>query len=313
MKAQVLSTVPVSNIKVLAVIALFSVGLCITGYAGDWTFSLKQAGGKAVGPIEFKDDASLTLLTKEFTLLETDEDKKTFKLKMTESGNVFGPFQLKNSGRVQIGRATFSVEDLFIPGLKLSVSYLGGMAGAKGILDELLGIFAPFGEAEVDLEPHPDITIFKGIDYLAPIATAGKTIGLKRMVSGSSVNPPGFPRNSFRYYQSTGTFADGCNKALLVTDLQNQAVAVQFVDENPSKTRLSSTTAGARVYNIIQFRQTTPSSRNYVRRSASTSGDIVIIKHEYIQNGKIKEYTELHVPKIIVNVLLETMQHFRNK
>jgi hypothetical protein len=48
-------------------------------------------------------------------------------------------------------------------------------------------------------------------------------------------------------------------------------VAIEFVDEHPAKSRLSSPTQGARLYNIVQYRQTTPSEHNFVRREVSSS------------------------------------------
>jgi hypothetical protein len=185
-----------------ALVALVFTCIGTAGFADDWTFSLKQPGApKAEGPFVFKDDTAITLLTKEFTISESDRDKKTFKLKMSENGSVYGPFELKNSGRVQIGNTAFVIEGLFIPGLKLSVSYKSGMAGNKGILDELIGILGPCGTAQIDLEPHPEIEFYRGVTYLQKLEEAGQGFGMKKMTSGSSVNLPGFPANSFQYYQ----------------------------------------------------------------------------------------------------------------
>lgn len=265
------------------------------------------------GPVDYTNGAMIKVEEDNYTITNVDPEKKTFLLlKVASIDQPYGPYTLANGTPITLNQKVFVISDITIPGLKLSASYKSGMAGRKELLHELFSILSPHGEPCIDLEPYPDIKIYGDVTYLMPLTEAVGILSAGRLASGSSMNLPGFPQNSFKYHQSTGLFSDGCNKLLIVTDLENQTVAISFVDEQPNRSRISQKVSES-IYNFVQHRTAAISNRTQVHRSVEKEGNVVIIKSEFRVNGRPKEYTELYIPTPVVNLALETLRHFRAK
>ncbi len=136
---------------------------------------------------------------------------------------------------------------------------------------DLATVFAGHGKASDGAAGDAAIRVYADIPYLAPLAEAKKRLKLEGMTSTKTkVTCPGLPIGSFSSNSFSGVFEGGYNRLCLITDLADQLVSVQFVEDTPRQRSKEVTDLfGFHTYNFV---------------SARTKGtDNLIIKHEIVE------------------------------
>ena len=96
---------------------------------------------------------------------------------------------------------------------------------------EFRDLLSSHGNANVDLEPHPDLIIYQSVTYLMPFKEAVKALNLDdKLSSKTQLGCPGWPASSFDFYGFDGKFDDHYNRLILVVDMVDHVVAVELVD-----------------------------------------------------------------------------------
>ncbi len=180
---------------------------------------------------------------------------------------------------------------------------------------ELRDLLARSGKPNVDLEPHPQLTIYKSVTYLMPFNAAVKALGLEKQVrSKNMVGCPGWPKSSFGYFSFDGFFDGHFNRLLLIVDRAEQVVGVELVDESP-KGR-SDTVARKKdhlfTYDFIQYQHRVDSTC-YVaqgveqsKRYSSLQIDSQFYGHKTSHDGppELQEDVRLYLPQPMVDLIL---------
>lgn len=86
------------------------------------------------------------------------------------------------------------------------------------------------GTPQVDLDGKA-IDLWGSVTYLMPLDDARQALSLKASRK-TPVTSSVFPPNSFFYHEFSGNFEDGFTKMFIVTDMDDQIVAVQFLDNS---------------------------------------------------------------------------------
>jgi hypothetical protein len=121
-------------------------------------------------------------------------------------------------------------------GLKLAEAWQTQISTSSGghsaALADLHLLLSSYGQPEIDLEPHPEMEIYPGIKYLAPLGDAEKVLfGSSRPTrSSTKLAAPGFPDGLFivSYDVKLGIY----NRLYLVHDRDQQVVSLELVSES---------------------------------------------------------------------------------
>lgn len=97
------------------------------------------------------------------------------------------------------------------------------------IIDDLYELIFEHGTPSADRAAPRGLVLFDEITYLMPAGEALSILG-SRSARKKPVTSQAFPPNSFYYYEVEGDFGEGFTTLLLVTDIRDQVVAVQLVD-----------------------------------------------------------------------------------
>ena len=136
---------------------------------------------------------------------------------------------------------------------------------------DLATVFAGLGKTSSGAEGEAAILLYADIPYLAPLAEAKKRLKLEGTTgTRSKVSSPGLPADSFWCHTFSGVFEGGYNRLCLITDLADQLVSIQFVEDAPrQKSKEVTDTFGFHTYNFI---------------SGRTKGtDDLVIKHDVVE------------------------------
>lgn len=158
--------------------------------------------------------------------------------------------------------------------LSLDNGWLGSVNAGATAAKELGSLLTPFASSAANLNPDPNLEIYRGVTYLMPLNEAKAKLGLTSggMVSKTKVITGGFPRDSIFYYAFDGVFDGGYNKLHLLTDKADQVVAVQLVSESPRRDMAESFSRSEdwSFYNFVSNRRKA-TSRIWVRHTISFS------------------------------------------
>lgn len=197
-------------------------------------------------------------------------------------------------------------------GLALSSFWQQGLKGGSGVLDDMYKIFNPYGQPELDLTPHPSITIYKNVTYLMPLNKALEKLSISNKLSSkNALNNTAFPASSFYYYSYPGRYEGKFNLLLLVTDTSNQIVAIQLVEETPKDQENDWDVSWwvrwktlNRLFNIIQMRTKASSNVTIFYRIENANGVYKVYTRLVDNSGKSKENVCLYIPQPLVNLVL---------
>ena len=197
--------------------------------------------------------------------------------------------------------------------LVLAASWNAPQRGGNIVLEDLNGLLADHGQANVDLVADNTLMLYGPIYYLMPVSEAARTLG-QSLSPKKAVSCPGFPKDSFFAHTVDGDFGEGFEKLLLVADSTDRIVAVQLVDEHPDGSLWLDPQVFSdkwHVYNFIQMRSKGSASWKIGQR-VEENGRIVRIDSELVANdefgyfglGDSKERVQLYLPQPIVNLIL---------
>ena len=197
--------------------------------------------------------------------------------------------------------------------LVLATSWNAPQRGGEIVLEDLRGLLADRGQADVDLVADKTLMLYGPIYYLMPISEAARTLG-QSLSPKKSVSCPGFPKDSFFAHAVEGDFGEGFKTLLLVTDSTDRIVAVQLVDEHPDKSLWLDPQVFSdkwHVYNFVQLRSK-GSAKWKIGQRVETIGRTVRIDSELVANdefgyfglGDSQERVQLYLPPPIVNLIL---------
>lgn len=209
-------------------------------------------------------------------------------------------------------------------GLILTATWDTKIKGGLLIRQDMQTLLGQYEEPRVDRLPHPYIAIMPNIHYLMPIDEVLKSFKINRISQKHAIVCPGFANRSFYYNAYSGDYGDGYNQMLLVTDVQNQLVAIQFVSENPindrpnkiSKKRHSKKRHSKKwhIYNLVQTKtKANPKATiawdikevSFPLKGINIEGIIYRIDSEFANSdGKIMERNILYIPQPIINIIL---------
>ena len=117
--------------------------------------------------------------------------------------------------------------------ISLKVGWDGPMQGGSKTLEDVAFVLNGFAKADPN-PPFEDVEIYNGVKYLMPLNEAVAALGIKgRLPAMKKVVCPGFPRESLNYTSFDGIFEGHYNRMDIVTDVVDQVVTIQFVDEHP--------------------------------------------------------------------------------
>jgi hypothetical protein len=141
--------------------------------------------------------------------------------------------------------------------------------------------------------------------------------------SSATLNTPYFANRSFKYFTISKNITDNdkvFNRLILVTDTQNQLVAVQLVNENPKHNITGSHYRGDKdysLYNIVQNKTKAISDARVNYNVYFDKSDLLCIDSECrapvnSKNGyELIEYDRLYLPRPIVNLVLTCLESKR--
>lgn len=140
--------------------------------------------------------------------------------------------------------------------ISLKAGWDGPMQGGSKTLEDLAFVLNGFAKADPN-PPFEDVEIYNGVKYLMPLNEAVGVLGIKgRLPAMKKVIVPGFPRESLNYTSVDGLFEGHYNRMDIVTDMANQVVTLQFVDEHPKDTSFVSVLLKGNwlTYNFVGYR-----------------------------------------------------------
>lgn len=125
------------------------------------------------------------------------------------------------------------------PGIVLKNEWATSMADGVVTMKELRDLLSAFASPAANTGPAPDILIYDKIQYLMPLKEAVKILGLSQEVNSTiTVSCPGMPFHSLFGVSFKGSFENGFDGVVLVTDSAKQVVAVQFTNVSTKKIKL---------------------------------------------------------------------------
>jgi len=135
---------------------------------------------------------------------------------------------------------------------------------------DLATVFAGRGAGNVSTDADAPIVMWAGIPYLTPLAEVKKRLKLEgASVNKTKVATPGLPLGSFWNHTFSGVFEGGYNRLCLITDLTDQLVSVQLVEDSPRmRSKEITNTFGFHTYNFVSGR--------------SKGAEALVIKHEVV-------------------------------
>lgn len=142
-------------------------------------------------------------------------------------------------------------------GLVLDRNWNTKFQGGQLTMSDIVRLIGTLVQPKVDLGPS-DIEIYPGVTYMMPFKQAVKALGLEgNLPSKYLVGCPGFPRESFFYYNFKGMFVDGFTQMYVVVDRADQVVCIQLVQEAPKPGEFSVSSSDDRgwlTYNFVSYR-----------------------------------------------------------
>lgn len=164
------------------------------------------------------------------------------------------------------------------PGIKLNQRWDTAMREGITVMAEIRDLISPFAKPEANLSAPPGSPLYKGVTYLMPLEDARTALGLTQRVNSKMlIITPGFPNRSIHAHMFSGNF-DGFETMYLVTDTQDQVVAVEFLTAHVKKTNLSwnGSKKQWRIYDLVNG-STKASSAAEVHHETRSGKDFIMI------------------------------------
>lgn len=151
----------------------------------------------------------------------------------------------------------------------------------------------------IDLTGDPDVELYSGIKYLENLESAKQKIASRTRpgpVATNMVVTSGFPHETIYYHKLDGKF-ERFNHIILVTDVANQVVAVQLVNNSPPSVWLSSHSSQRGMFNFVQNRRKGSSQYRVAWDVEEGDGWLRVDSELVDKRGKSREWVRLIMAK----------------
>ncbi len=176
------------------------------------------------------------------------------------------------------------------------------------VVNELKSLLSTGGKAARNLDPAPNIQIYRGVNYLMPLKQAIKILGISVEVGAKHmVICPGFPHRTLFVYSYHYLAEKGFNEVHLVVDKVDQVVAIQLysanahgLDKDLEETRKFNT------YDFVNSRAKSLTTARVAHQVNSRHSNSVLELESVFEdpNGKVRRFTRLFLPKPMVELIL---------
>jgi len=152
-----------------------------------------------------------------------------------------------------------------------------------GLGSELSSMLAQFVKPAASASVDDSIVLYPGIKAMMTAFEASRVLAQPLPIK-RAIHVPGFPANSFYFYEFDGAFA-GANRLVLVVDRSNRVLMVQLTDDRTDNSRKVNAPASSR-WRVVDF----------LRARQRTSGNEVILHSARMRNQLVVVDTEVLVP-----------------
>lgn len=178
---------------------------------------------------------------------------------------------------------------------------------------EFLQLLKPHAPAGRDVSPAPDVEIYPGIKYLDKLSQASQTMGRGKklsMITKVRCLTPGFPVASMAYHDFAGSFDEGFGHVLFITDVGDQVVAIQFLDNTPKSVWLTGHTPTWSTFNFIQTRRKAVPDYKIAHKITATEKVIRLDSELIDAKYKSRERVRLFIPKKFASIVVAVIEAF---
>ena len=174
------------------------------------------------------------------------------------------------------------------------------LSGGSFVLKEMKTLLSSCGSPAIDLSRRSDITVYEGVGYMTPLEEVVKKLGILKVSSAHEISNPAFPEGA-KYYKYDVRIEE-FNKLLLVTDVNDNVIAVQLVDEAPKKRRMKDHSVEKNISDIVQTRS--KGNGRWAVAQTVQPGGITTIDLEVVDNrNQPKEFCRCYLPEPIANIM----------
>ena len=161
-------------------------------------------------------------------------------------------------------------------GVKLSPYWRAPVPGGELMIKDLRNLLAERAQPKAELGVVESREIIKGVYYLMPAQEVFKVLGKRPAAARKAIEAPGFPKQSFYYYELAGDFNDFPN-LLLITDSTDQTLAVQLSnDAMNERPHLDVRDEGYMIHNLVKGRKK-PNINCFINYRGSVTNDTVVL------------------------------------
>jgi hypothetical protein len=196
-------------------------------------------------------------------------------------------------------------------GPKLDSALDYGVGGHSREIEDVVALLSKYGQANDDEGPHPEVQVYPGIPYLAPLELAERVLiqGSTGIKSYTNVGCGGFPPGLVAVGYD-GTWFGRFNHLYIVKDRANQVVSLEFTggterDRDPfAGTKLNSIPGDWRVYDFVNDRVRGTSKadiRNYIDDYRKTNHFIIV---DTFSRSPASQVTSWYMPQPMINLML---------
>ena len=180
--------------------------------------------------------------------------------------------------------------------------------GGANTMQDLKRLLSAHGQPSTDTSTSGGTVIYKEITYLMPLVEVRKKLGLTRQVGGKArITCAGLP-DGLSYSSFGGVFEEGYTRMDVVTDLAEQVVSIQLVDEGARVPAHFWTEAGWHNLQLRQQPHQVPAepaclSPRHAARTRRAGGQPRLGQ----QSGQNLEVSRWYVPKPLINLILHVV------
>lgn len=161
-------------------------------------------------------------------------------------------------------------------GIKLSPYWRAPVPGGELMIKDLRTLLAERAQPKAELGVVESREIIKGVYYLMPAPEVFKVLGKRPTAARKAIEAPGFPKQSFYYYELAGDF-DGFPNLLLITDSTDQTMAVQLSnDAMNERPHHDVRDEGFMIHNLVKGRKK-PNINCFINYRGSVTNDTVVL------------------------------------
>jgi hypothetical protein len=176
------------------------------------------------------------------------------------------------------------------------------------VVHELHGLLSKHEKAARNLDPAPNLEIYRGVNYLMPLKQAIKVLGISVEVAAKHmVICPGFPHRTLSVYSYNYLVEKYFNEIHLVTDKADQIVAIQLYSANARGIRAHLyETPKFNTYDFINSRAKSLTTARVGHRVDAKYGDSLLELESDFEDpsGNVRRFTRLFLPKPLVELML---------